>query len=330
MSKKIAFFLHFCLALGLTLAVISGACKALAEDDFDPDYLMSLPEGVIVRYETGKGSYVPWDSGLEPGEKITKPADPSWPNNDAAFGGWYKDDLIFYKPWDFDTDTIPAETGKFMTLYAKWEATEFERYVPRNYIWNNQSAHIMGQLAELDPGEEYTLYIKYWMQGGNASQINHLVAFCLNPETGEREYSVKQQFPPGDLWAEHSATFTAANRWYVVGVYPGLATTGGGTFYIREMKLTKDGSNTNILRRADFRFGVGLDEEKTLYTQGSLSNALTTTGTGKSDSFLPGTWYFATTSIFSLVREQSFWSDSAVTSKISSQSGAVYLDDRTP
>jgi hypothetical protein len=94
------------------------------------------------------------------------------------------------------------------------------------------------------------------------------------------------------------------------------------------MRLTKTGDTKNILRRPDFKFGIGLDEDKTYYTQAYLTSALTAGGTGKSDSFLPGIWYFATSQIFSLIREQSFWNDTAVLGQIASQGGIVILDDR--
>jgi uncharacterized repeat protein (TIGR02543 family) len=314
------------------------ACKALAEDGSDPDYFMPPPGGVIVRYETGKGSYVPYEAGLAPGNRITRPVAPIWPDPAAAgFGGWYKDNLTFFEPWNFGTDTISPDAGKYLTLYAKWQATQTERWIARNWIWNNQGAHAMGQVVKLQPGEEYTLYIKYWMQGGNSTQENFLVAFCVDPVEKTRLYSVRESITWSDLWAQKSFTFTAQNEWYAVGVFPGLTTVGGGTFYLREMKLTKTGDNTNLLSRSKFEFGVGLDEEKTYYTQGYITSALTTTTTttetetttefGIGASFTPGIWYFATPQIFNLMRESSFWADSSVISQISSQGGAVYLED---
>jgi hypothetical protein len=326
MSKK-SRVSHSCLALGLVIMVFAGTCKALTDDEADADYLTPLPGGVIARYETGSGSYVPYESGLAPGDKITKPADPIWPTDTAGFGGWFKDNITFYYPWNFEVDTIPADTGKYITLYAQWQAAITERFVARNWIWEGQGNDIMGQIAELEPGEDYTLYIKCWMQGGNSSQVNHVVAFYLDPDTGARTYPVRQQISSNNLWTEYTYSFTAGNRWYVVGVFPGLATSGGGTFYIREMRLTKTGDTENLLRRSDFRFGVDLDEDKTYYTQGYLASALTRSGTGKSDSFSPGVWYFGS-SRFSLVREQSFWNDATVSGQIAAQGDSVYLDDR--
>ncbi|MDR0388415.1 MAG: InlB B-repeat-containing protein [Treponema sp.] len=330
MSKK-SRFSHFCLTPGLAVLILAGglagACKALPEDENDTDYLMPLPGGVIVLYETGSGSYVPYESGLAPGDRITRPPDPIWPNADAVFGGWFKDGVTFYESWDFDTDTIPPEAGKNMTLYAQWNATETERWIARNWIWENQGNDIMGQIIELETGEEYTLYIKCWMQGGNSTQNNHVVAFCLDPDTGARVYSVRQQIFQNNLWTEYTYTFTAQNRWYVVGVFPGLAASGGGTFYTRETRLTKTGDDRNMLRRSDFKFGAGLEEDKTYFTQGFLAGALTKDGTGKNAAFSPGTWYFGS-SRFGLLREQSFWNDSTISGQIASQGGVVYLDDR--
>jgi hypothetical protein len=322
MNKKTR-FLRFCCALGLVIMIFSGACKALVNDE--TDYLMPLPDGVITRYETGKGSYVPYVSGLAPGDLIPEPLTPPvWSNGDAVFGGWFKDNITFYDSWNFLSDTIPPDAGKYMTLYAQWQATTTERFVARNYVWENQGNDIMGQIVALEPGETYNLYVKCWMQAGNSSQVNHVVAFCLNSSTNTRTYTVSQQIHSNDLWTEYTYPFTAENQWYVVGVFPGLATSGGGTFYLREMKLTKSGDTENLLRRSDFKFGTGLEEDKTYYTSGYLSGALT--AAGKSGSFLPGIWYFGS-SRFSLVRNQPFWEIGDVVNKITAQGGSVYLDD---
>ncbi|MCF0136244.1 MAG: leucine-rich repeat protein, partial [Lachnospiraceae bacterium] len=50
------------------------------------------------------------------GEKVTEPADPT--DTGYTFGGWYKDTNCT-TPWNFRTDTMPAED---VTLYAKWTA----------------------------------------------------------------------------------------------------------------------------------------------------------------------------------------------------------------
>jgi uncharacterized repeat protein (TIGR02543 family) len=327
MSKKLR-FLYSRRALGvalMALMLLAGTCKALVNDEADPDYLMPLPDGVIARFETGRGSYVPYVAGLESDASIPEPQAPVWPDSGVTFDAWFKDNITFSEPWNFATDKIPPNAGKYITLYAKWQSTETERWVPRNYIWENQGNDIMGQVVKLEPGEDYTLYLKCWMQGGSASQINHFVAFYLHPDTGARTYAVRQQISPNNLWTEYSFQFEAGNEWYVIGSFPGLGTSGGGTFYIREMKLTKDGGdNSNLLPRSDFKFGVGLDEDKTYYVQGYLASALTRTG--KSDSVLPGVWYYGS-SRFSLVRNSAFWAIGDVVSKIAAQGGSVYLDD---
>jgi hypothetical protein len=321
MNKKLRFL---CFCPGLALAVLAGACKPLPADETDPDYLMPLPGGVIVRFETGKGSYVSYQSGLAPDDLVQKPSDPSWPDPAAAnFGGWFKDNLIFSEPWDFSTDRIPGNVGKFMNLYARWEGTSTERWVALAWIWNNQPNDIMGQVVKLEPGEEYTLTVKGWMQGGNATQHNHIVAFYVD-DTGERKYTVRDKVVRGNLWENFTYTFEAVKEWYVVGVFPGLATEGGGGFFTREMKLIKTGESKNLIPKADFKFGVGLDEDKTYFTQVSLSGALTKNG--KSDSFLPGVWYSGSSRLF-LVREANFW-DWYGNAGSASQGDVVYFDDR--
>ncbi len=60
------------------------------------------------------GSYT-----IEEGSKITKPSDPS--ADGYTFMGWYKE-ASCVTPWDFDVDTIEADT----TLYACWKENEKE------------------------------------------------------------------------------------------------------------------------------------------------------------------------------------------------------------
>ncbi len=64
---------------------------------------------------------------LSNGDKITKPADPTLA--DADFIGWYKEAACI-NPWDFDVDTISADT----TLYAKFVSFDGEGTESLPYI----------------------------------------------------------------------------------------------------------------------------------------------------------------------------------------------------
>lgn len=65
-----------------------------------------------VTFDVDGGSFIA-PATVDKGEKVTKPFDPS--KNDHVFDGWYKDAAKTI-PWDFENDTITAET----TIYAKW------------------------------------------------------------------------------------------------------------------------------------------------------------------------------------------------------------------
>ncbi|MDD2978665.1 MAG: InlB B-repeat-containing protein, partial [Hespellia sp.] len=65
-----------------------------------------------VTFQSNGGSTVA-EQQVTAGNKVTKPADPTKP--DHRFDGWYKDSA-FTTVWDFDTDTVQADT----TIYAKW------------------------------------------------------------------------------------------------------------------------------------------------------------------------------------------------------------------
>lgn len=62
----------------------------------------------------GHGSAPSVLTGLNAGDKIARPADPT--ATGYTFGGWYKD-MACTEEWDFDTDTVQES----LTLYAKWE-----------------------------------------------------------------------------------------------------------------------------------------------------------------------------------------------------------------
>ena len=65
-----------------------------------------------ISFDSGEGSPVA-DIIAEAGYKLSKPTNPELP--EFNFKGWYKDEE-FTEAWDFDSDTVAADT----VLYAKW------------------------------------------------------------------------------------------------------------------------------------------------------------------------------------------------------------------
>jgi uncharacterized repeat protein (TIGR02543 family) len=76
-------------------------------------------ETYTVTFDVDGGTPVPAAQTVEEGEKVTRPA-----NNpakaDHTFAGWYRD-ADKTTPWDFDTDTVTADT----TIYAKWANLQY-------------------------------------------------------------------------------------------------------------------------------------------------------------------------------------------------------------
>ncbi len=66
-----------------------------------------------VTFDTNGHGNAPDNQSIEYGSKVLKPADLSWEG--YIFGGWYTDNTC-KTAWNFDTDTVTADT----TLYAKW------------------------------------------------------------------------------------------------------------------------------------------------------------------------------------------------------------------
>lgn len=75
-----------------------------------------------VRFDVqGHGTAPAAIPGLEPGSKVTKPADPT--AEGYRFDGWFKEAACTHA-WLFDTDTVQAD----ITLYAKWTKEE-DRFI---------------------------------------------------------------------------------------------------------------------------------------------------------------------------------------------------------
>lgn len=76
------------------------------------------PASYTVTFETNGADETIETQTIEEGGKVTKPADPTKSSGtETTFAGWFKEDT-FETAWDFDNDTVTADT----TIYAKWEA----------------------------------------------------------------------------------------------------------------------------------------------------------------------------------------------------------------
>jgi len=73
------------------------------------------PVTYTIIYNTNGGSGVGATIEITPGTTITAPVIPT--RSGYTFGGWYHDQGLT-DPWDFENDTVTADT----TLYAKWTA----------------------------------------------------------------------------------------------------------------------------------------------------------------------------------------------------------------
>jgi uncharacterized repeat protein (TIGR02543 family) len=75
-------------------------------------WMKEILEEKTITFNSNGGSSVPSQT-LYRGEKVERPSNPS--KGSAIFVGWYEDNGVFIKAWNFDT--IPT---KDLTLYAKW------------------------------------------------------------------------------------------------------------------------------------------------------------------------------------------------------------------
>ncbi|MDR0301605.1 MAG: InlB B-repeat-containing protein, partial [Treponema sp.] len=78
-----------------------------------------------VTFDAGSGTPAPDNQTVTYGAKAMQP--PAMSRAGYGFGGWYKDPY-FNTQWNFETDTVAANT----TLYAKWEASNYTRTVTFN------------------------------------------------------------------------------------------------------------------------------------------------------------------------------------------------------
>jgi len=68
-----------------------------------------------VTFDSNGGSNVPPATGLNAGDLVSKPTDPTKPG--LTFDAWYKEPA-FNNPWNFDADVVNTD----ITLYARWTA----------------------------------------------------------------------------------------------------------------------------------------------------------------------------------------------------------------
>lgn len=106
--------------LQVTFRNQSAAAGATTWMDYIP-ITLTITDGTVTKYDVsfnlnGAPGTAPATQNIAAGGTVSEPADPSWDAN-HAFGGWYKE-AACTNAWNFDTDTVTADT----TLYAKWTA----------------------------------------------------------------------------------------------------------------------------------------------------------------------------------------------------------------
>lgn len=83
------------------------------EMEEDSSYTFTTVESYTVTFDAQGGSEVDPIVGITYGSTITEPGEPAY--SGYTFGGWYTN-TDFSIAWDFDSDTVTADT----ILYAKW------------------------------------------------------------------------------------------------------------------------------------------------------------------------------------------------------------------
>ena len=106
--------------------------------------------GLTVTFDSTGGSDVAALTGVTPGTKIAKPADPTRATSTGlayTFVGWFKDaDLT--AAWDFDADTVTSS----ITLYAKWTPPAGAETFDVNFDTDGGSA--VGTIKDVVSGEK--------------------------------------------------------------------------------------------------------------------------------------------------------------------------------
>lgn len=99
-----------------------------------------------VTFNSQGGSAVSPITGITPGTKITKPADPT--RTGYTFDGWHKEAALTNK-WDFANDTVTQD----ITLYAKWLANVGTTYT---VTFNSQGGSAVSQITGVLSGAKIT------------------------------------------------------------------------------------------------------------------------------------------------------------------------------
>ncbi|MCL2878680.1 MAG: hypothetical protein FWF29_00410 [Treponema sp.] len=318
------------------------SCKALQDDPLTgDDSLFFVPPGYVVRFETGKGSPIRYQDGLELGDKALRPADPVYtPDPSFNFINWFQHSPYAKNLWDFDTELSENcfPNGKVLTLYARFDNPVKQKYVIDNGIWgNNNLDDLIGQIIPLEQGVQYTVKATYWFMNTDQNREapsapvdrqahGQLQAFFfVNLDWGGfRDYDLNERMDSEDLWTNAEYTFTARKSdWYGVGITTGNTLSGNTCrFFIRSMSL-KDGDGNELFSWGDFTFGVNTGEEYSCVTGGNGGRFLT--ASGPDPSLYEGIWYTGLTD-WTAVTENAFLQRSEVIDKIDEQ-GGVFLND---
>lgn len=213
--------------------------------DAGPNYEITYVNGKLtvalsttvytVRFDVqGHGTAPAAITGLAPGSKVTKPADPT--EDGYRFDGWFKE-AACNNAWRFNIDTVQAD----MTLYAKWTKKSIETEdeftlseIP-DKIYNGkaqkQTPTVLYGKTELKAGRDYT--IRYYnnisvnANGVQADKTSFNASLPYVEVTGKGNYAavLKKNFnilprpigdgsetPASDVKLKVSDQFATANR----------------------------------------------------------------------------------------------------------------------
>lgn len=213
--------------------------------DAGPNYEITYVNGKLtvaadatvytVRFDVqGHGTAPAAITGLAPGSKVTKPADPT--EDGYRFDGWFKE-AACNNAWRFNIDTVQAD----MTLYAKWTKKSIETEdeftlseIP-DKIYNGkaqkQTPTVLYGKTELKAGRDYT--IRYYnninvnANGVQADKTSFNASLPYVEVTGKGNYAavLKQNFnilprpigdgsetPASDVKLKVTDQFATANR----------------------------------------------------------------------------------------------------------------------
>lgn len=102
----------------------------------------AIPVTYTVAFNSNGGSAVSDYTNILANAKISQPSNPT--KTGFTFGGWYKEDTLT-NAWNFNTDTVKANT----TLFAKWTALTVDTF---NVSFNTGGGTVIADIANVVSG----------------------------------------------------------------------------------------------------------------------------------------------------------------------------------